>query len=203
MTLSTALNMPNRSPLDLSALLGARAWARLPVAVQRRFAPGHLPVTYCGLMDLRCSRLGRLLGWLVTPLRSPLVTANARAVPTTVRVSTAGAGVVWERSFDGGVGHVLSTKELDADGGLQERTQGGLGMTLAVLEDGSSLVFESRRYFFSLGGWRVMVPSLLSPGTCRVEHRDLGQGQFRFTLSMRHPLWGETFHQTGVFADPT
>jgi len=33
-------------------------------------------------------------------------------------------------------------------------------------------------------------------------HTDLGSGLFRFTLSMVHPLWGETFHQTGVFADP-
>jgi hypothetical protein len=46
------------------------------------------------------------------------------------------------------------------------------------------------------------VPQLLTPGTCRVEHRDEGPGHFRFTLSMRHPVWGTTFHQTGVFADP-
>ncbi|RYF52847.1 MAG: hypothetical protein EOO29_57410, partial [Comamonadaceae bacterium] len=37
---------------------------------------------------------------------------------------------------------------------------------------------------------------------CRVAHTDLGAGQFRFTLSMVHPLWGETFHQSGVFTDP-
>ena len=42
-----------------------------------------------------------------------------------------------------------------------------------------------------------------TPGTCRVSHRDLGDGRFRFTLSMVHPLWGRTFHQTGVFADAT
>jgi hypothetical protein len=35
-----------------------------------------------------------------------------------------------------------------------------------------------------------------------VSHRDLGAGRFRFTLAMTHPLWGQTFHQTGVFADP-
>jgi len=46
------------------------------------------------------------------------------------------------------------------------------------------------------------VPAWLTPGVCRVTHTDLGQGFFRFTLSMVHPLWGETFHQTGVFADP-
>jgi hypothetical protein len=189
-------------PLDLSALVGATAWARLPAAVQRRFAAGHPEATYRGLTDLRCSRFGRVLAWLVKPLRSPLAAANVRALPTTVRVRAVGAGVVWERCFEDGVGHVVSTKELDRDGRLQERTRGGLGMALTVYEQDGALVFESRRYFLDLGRWRVAVPGLLSPGTCRVEHRDLGRGLFRFTLSMRHPLWGETFHQSGVFADP-
>jgi hypothetical protein len=46
------------------------------------------------------------------------------------------------------------------------------------------------------------VPAWLTPGVCRVTHTDLGHGFFRFTLAMVHPLWGETFHQSGVFADP-
>ncbi|RTL36845.1 MAG: DUF4166 domain-containing protein [Burkholderiales bacterium] len=188
--------------LDLPALLGPAAWSRLPLAVQHRFAAGHRDVTYRGSMDLRCSRLGRVLAWLVKPLNSPLVAANARRVPTTVKVRTVGAGVVWERRFEHGVGSVCSTKALDATGRLQERTQGGLGMALEVFEQDGALVFESRRYFLERFGLRLVVPRLFSPGTCRVEHRDLGHGLFRFTLSMTHPLWGETFHQTGVFADP-
>lgn len=191
-----------RQPLDLPALVGPAAWSRLPAAVQRRFAAGHRAATYRGRMDLRCSRLGRVLAWLVTPLRSPLVAVNARGVATTVHVRTVGAGVVWERHFDRGVGSVCSTKELDATGQLQERTRGGLGMSLQVFEDDGALVFQSQRYFLQLGPLRLVVPRLLSPGICRVEHRDLGGGNFRFTLSMTHPLWGETFHQTGVFADP-
>lgn len=194
--------MPITTPLDLSALLGPAAWARLPAAVQRRFAAGHPAATYRGLMDLRCSPLGRVLAWLVKPLQSPLAAANASGVPTTVRVRAEGAGVVWERHFDDGVGHVCSTKELDGVGCLQERTRGGLGMVLDVFEHDGALVFQSRRYFLDLGGLRLVMPTLLSPGTCRVEHRDLGDGRFRFTLSMTHPFLGETFHQTGVFADP-
>ena len=75
-------------------------------------------------------------------------------------------------------------------------------MELEVLEEDGVLVFRSVRYFLVLGAWRVNVPAWLSPGTCRVEHRDLGAGTFRFSLSMVHPRWGRTFHQTGVFADP-
>lgn len=194
--------MPTATPLDLSALLGPAAWARLPAAVQRRFAAGHAPATYRGRMDMRCSPLGLVLASLVKPLRSPLAAANARGVPTTVCVRAEGAGVIWERHFDGGVGRVCSTKELDRAGRLQERTRGGLGMALDIFEHDGALVFQSRRYFLDLGPLRLAMPRLLSPGTCRVEHRDLGDGLFRFTLSMTHPVWGETFHQTGVFADP-
>jgi len=195
--------MKATTPLDLAALVGPAAWSRLPAALQRRFAANHAPVTYRGRLDIRCSPLGRVLAWLVKPFRSPLVAANATGVPTTVRVSPVGTGVLWERSFEGGVGHVCSTKELDSTGRLCERTHGGLGMTLRVYERDGALVFESQRYFLALGRLHIVIPRLLSPGTCRVEHCDQGDEQFRFTLSMTHPLWGETFHQSGVFKDPS
>ncbi len=78
-------------------------------------------------------------------------------------------------------------------------------MSLDVFEEQGSLVFRSRRFWLLWGGLRIAVPALLTPGECRVTHTDLadlGPGLFRFTLSMVHPLWGETFHQSGVFADP-
>ncbi len=195
--------MPTPTPLNLAELVGAVGWARLPLAVQRRFAPGHADTVYQGRMDLHCSRLGRCLAWLTRPLRSPLTGARMQNIPASVHVSSVGSGVVWERRFGHGAGTVRSIKELGAHGGLQERTDGGLAMQLAVFEEDGALVFESRRYFLAVGAWRLPLPAFLSPGTCRVEHRDLGDGQFRFTLSMHHPLWGETFHQNGVFADPS
>jgi hypothetical protein len=194
--------MPTPTPLNLAELVGPAGWARLPQAVQSRFAAGHADTVYQGRMELRCSALGRLLAWVTRPLRSPLTSACVQDIPASVHVSSVGAGVVWERRFGHGAGTVRSTKELGPDGGLQERTDGGLAMQLAVFEQDGALVFESRRYFLACGRWRLPLPNFLSPGTCRVEHRDLGQGQFRFSLSMQHPLWGETFFQTGVFADP-
>jgi hypothetical protein len=124
-----------------------------------------------------------------------------------VRVSDNGlGGVIWERCFHtGSAGQdriVRSTKELGADGGLLERTVGGLSMSLDVFEEAGALVFQSRRFWLVWGRLRLPVPALLTPGTCRVAHTDLGEGLFRFTLSMVHPLWRETFHQTGVFSDP-
>ena len=138
---------------------------------------------------------------------SPLSGVTSNAVPTSVRVFDDGrGGMVWERSFhtagDGAPHVVRSTKQLGADGGLLERTDGGLSMALDVFEERGALVFESRRFTLMLGRLRLPVPALLTPGTCRVTHTDLGDGLFRFELDMVHPLWGHTFHQSGVFADP-
>ena len=200
--------LPAPAPaLDLPALVGADGWARLPAAVRRRFGPGHGTALYAGRMELRCSPVGRVYALLARLFRSPLSGVTATAVPTSVRVHDDGrGGMVWERRFHTACGaspHVVrSTKELGADGGLVERTDGGLSMALAVFEDDGALVFESRRFALILGRLRLPVPALLTPGTCRVTHTDLGDGLFRFDLDMVHPLWGHTFHQSGVFADP-
>ena len=193
--------------LDLPALVGAAGWARLPAAVRRRFGVDHGAATYVGRMELRCSPIGRVFALASRLFGSPLSAVTSTAVPTSVRVFDDGrGGMVWERSFHTAgaeAPHVVrSTKQLGDDGGLLERTDGGLSMALDVFEERGALVFESRRFTLLLGRLRLPVPALLAPGTCRVTHTDLGDGLFRFDLDMVHPLWGHTFHQSGVFADP-
>jgi len=194
------------APLDLPALLGPSAWNRLPAAVRRRFAPDHGDAVYVGRMDLHCSPTGRVFAALSRVVGSPLTSTCKTGIAAAVRVHADGrGGMVWERRFgpaDPGTPTVRSTKELGPDGRLFERTDGGLGMALAVFEHQGSLVFESRHYALVAGRWRLPIPALLTPGTCRVTHTDLGEGRFRFTLEMTHPLWGRTFHQSGVFIDP-
>ena len=195
-----AADEPRRS-LDLAVLVGAAGWSRLPPAVRRRFGVGHGSATYHGTMELRCSRTGRLFARLSRLFGSPLCGASEASLEASVRVFDDGhGGMVWERDFRSQV--VRSTKQLDADGRLLERTDGGLSMGLVVYELDGALVFESRRFLLLLRRLRVRVPALLTPGTCRVVHTDLGGGRFRFDLDMVHPLWGRTFHQSGVFADP-
>ena len=200
-----AAAVPGR--LDLPTLVGAAGWARLPAAVRRRFGVDHGAATYVGRTELRCSPLGRVFALASRLFGSPLSGVTSNAVPTSVRVFDDGrGGMVWERSFHtagAGAPHVVrSTKQLGADGGLLERTDGGLSMALDVFEERGALVFESRRFTLLLGRLRLPVPALVTPGTCRVTHTDLGDGLFRFDLDMIHPLWGHTFHQSGVFADP-
>lgn len=198
---------PVGTALDLPALVGTAGWSQLPETVQDRFAVAHADATYEGHMDLRCSAIGHIYAACARLLGGPLTHINSSAVPTTVRVSGNGhGGVVWERCFhtdaQGKDRIVRSTKEIGTDGGLLERTDGGLSMSLNVFEEAGALVFQSRRFWLVWGRLRIRVPALLTPGVCRVVHTDLGGGLFRFTLSMVHPLWGETFHQSGVFADP-
>jgi hypothetical protein len=195
------------APLDLRALLGEPAWSRLPVAVRDRFEAGHADAVYEGRMvKLECSWIGRCFAALSRIVGAPLTALRAESVPAIVRVSNNGrGGVIWERQFQAagrGATLVRSTKELGPDGLLFERTDGGLGMALVVYEQEGALVFESCRYELVLGRRRLTVPAFLTPGTCRVTHTDLGAGSFRFTLTMDHPLWGQTFHQTGDFVDP-
>ncbi|MDM0113570.1 DUF4166 domain-containing protein [Variovorax sp. J22R133] len=198
---------PVAAPLDLPALVGAEGWARLPANVQRRFGVAHGDTAYAGHLELRCSPIGRLFARMAHAFGGPLTRTNASDMPTTVRVhGDPQGGMVWERCFHraslGGDRMVRSTKEMGPDGGLRERTDGGLTMTLDVFEEAGSLVFQSRRFALVRGRWRIGVPMLLTPGTCRVVHTDLGGGLFRFTLTMVHPLWGQTFFQSGVFTDP-
>jgi hypothetical protein len=208
---AAAPSTPSRAaPLDLAALVGAAGWSRLPAAVQRRFGCAHGDTTYIGHLELGCSRIGGLYALATRLFGGPLTRIRARGVTTTVRVSDDGrGGVVWERGFHRntmlGADHVRtvrSTKQLDREGRLFERTDGGLSMALDVFEERGALVFQSRGFALVWGRLRLPVPTLLTPGTCRVVHTDLGHGFFRFTLSMVHPLWGQTFHQSGVFADP-
>lgn len=194
-------------PLDLACVVGAAAWSRLAPQVRRRFTPGHLPTTYYGALTIRHSWAGALFARLGALLGGPLPLHAGTDVPAEVQVRPDGqGGVVWERWLrqPGRAACVRSTKHADRDGGVSERTDRLLGMALDVRVEGEALVFESRFYFLAptRHGWRLRIPALLTPGRCRVTHAPAGPGRFRFTLTMTHPLLGQTSSQDGIFTDP-
>src|SRR6267142_3224515 len=100
---------------------------------------------------------------------------------------------------------VRATKIIDSRGHLVERLPARLCMPLDVYEQRGVLHFVSRGYYFDLGKrssggrMKLLLPSLLSPGTTHVEHIDEANGWFRFTMTVTHPLFGEMFYQTGRF----
>src|SRR5262249_18328698 len=141
--------------------------------------------------------IGRLIGSPVTP-------REGRDVPTLVRIyrSKRGDGIVWERryGFPGRAPVVVSsTKRPDPPDGLLECATRGFAMRLRVFERDGAIHFASTGYSVEVGRWRLSLPHLLTPGDAHVVHSDEGNGWFRFTMSFRHRLFGETYFQDGLF----
>jgi hypothetical protein len=188
----------------LSAVLGADAWLRLPAAVRERFADHGAAVTYAGAFEVvRASRIGRAFAWLGRLVGTPVAPRTGEHVEARVHVRPDARGVTWVREYrwrDGRRDVVQSTKVVTADLRLIEKLPARLCMPLDTYEAGGVVHFVSRGYFFDLGlGMRLWLPDLLTPGVTHVEHIDLGHGWFRFTMTVTHPLLGETFFHTGRF----
>lgn len=195
----------------LRQVLGAAAWQRLPEAVRARFSETAPDVTYAGAFEVvNASWIGRFFAWLGALVGTPVVPRTGENVAARVDVRATRDGVEWRREYeweDGGRSVVTSTK-LVRDGELIERLPARLNMPLDVREENGVLVFESRGYYFDFRfgdsrfgglGFRLPLPAFFSPGLTRVEHIDLGNGWFRFTLIVVHPWFGEMFFQTGRF----
>ena len=184
-------------------LLGEAAWYRLPAAVRARFPHPAGAVDYVGEFEIvRASLLGRLIAWFCLMLGTPVVPRTGEHVPSVVRVGPSDRGVAWNREYrwPGSTACLVrSTKVIGADGSLVEELPAHLCMPLDVFERSGVLHFVSRGYYFRLGTVHLWLPHWLSPGTTHVEHEDEGSGWFRFTMTVRHPLFGELFYQTGRF----
>lgn len=194
--------------LAFRKLLGEPAWRGLAPAIHSRFGVKPLPgevVEYAGRMSaVRASPVGRLFGHLCRLIGSPIAPYTGDDVPISVFVQQApdGDGVVWRREyFFPGRGKVTarSVKKVDGADSLLECFAGGFTMRMRVFAEAGSLHFLSTGYFVRLGRWRLPIPSLLSPGQTHVIHADRGNGRFSFTMTVRHPFYGETFFQDGWF----
>jgi len=196
--------------LDFARLVGAPGWARLPVAVRRRFAVYPrvgAAITYRGVMHtVSASRLGLILAQLCRLIGTPLAPWRGADVPTEIvlRAAPTVRGITWERTYryaDRPAVLVRSTKRIGRDHGLLEVVGGGFGMRLAVYEHQAALHFRSQRYFWQIGPWQIPLPDLLTPGVAHVVHTDLGAGRFRFAMTFTHALLGVLFEQVGTFTE--
>lgn len=196
--------------LRFRALVGEGGWSRLPAAVQRRFskrlAPGQV-LLYAGeVLETRLSRVGKALSLLARAIGAPLPLADGMTGGATVAVmENAGlGGQSWTRTYAraGRFPQVIHSAKCFAGAtGLEEHVGCGIGMSLAVTEEGGALVFRSVRYFLDVGRWRIVLPRLLAPGAMEIVHRDEGGGAFLFTLALRHPRLGDLVRQTARFRD--
>lgn len=189
-------------------LLGEAAWQRLNPNVRARFAvkpeAGQV-FAFAGVMDVvRRSWFGWLLGHICRLIGTPVTPQRGRDVPTVVRIyrSRRGDGIVWERRyrFSGQAPVVVSsTKRADPPDGLLECAGRGVAMRLRLFERDGAIHFASTGYCIEVGRRRLPIPHLLTPGDAHVVHSDEGNGWFRFTMSFRHRLFGETYFQEGLF----
>ncbi|MES2822344.1 MAG: DUF4166 domain-containing protein [Pseudomonadota bacterium] len=185
-------------------------WHCLNANVQGRFANEPAlteQIFYRGTMEtVECSFFGKVFAQLTRLVVNPLTPYEGKNVPLDVILyRKAGLpGVYWQRTYyhAGRASYtVTSVKGQGNNGRLTESVGAGFGMELSVAAEEGSLVFRSTRYIWTLGKFRVPLPHLLTPGETRVTHQDLGDGSFRFTISMDHLCLGRTFYQTGVFRE--
>jgi hypothetical protein len=192
------------------ALLGAEAWAALPPAVRARFAKRMAPgvsVSYAGeVAGCRMRPAGWLLAQLCRLIGAPLPLGRDAGVAAVVTVTEDGAsgGQVWTRVYARRRGFpqvVHSVKRFAGPTGLEEYLGMGFGIALRVTADGRGIRFLSDHYFVRLASLRLRLPRWLGPGALAIDHEDLGEGRFAFTLSLHHALLGEIVRQVGHFRD--
>jgi hypothetical protein len=192
------------------ALLGAEAWNALPAAVQVRFAKRLLPgqsVSYTGaVVACAMSPAGWLLAQLCRLIGAPLPLGRDADLAAVVTVTEDGesGGQVWTRMYARRRGFpqvIHSAKRFAGPTGLEEYLGAGFGIALTVTATGAGIRFSSDHYFLMLGGRRLRLPRWLAPGALQIDHEDLGEGCFAFTLSLNHRLLGEIVHQVGHFRD--
>lgn len=184
-----------------------KSWHQLHPAVQRRFnrlPTLDKPIIYRGVMEeVACSKAGWLFALLTKIIGNPLSPYQGKNIPMDVVLTTEPnkLGVYWCRTYyfpDHKPFSVTSVKK-DDGGRMMEMVGGGFGMFLDVYAENGELHFKSTRYFWKCLNWYVPLPHWLSPGETHVIHQDLGEGHFRFTITMDHPILKRTFYQTGVF----
>ena len=194
--------------VSVRTLLGETAWFSLPATARARFADHAASAEYRGEFRRSPRQLRGPTACDVLPAARHTRRAVHRRtnVPATVHVfATPDGGTAWQRiyEFPGRKPCVVeSIKRLSREGTLIEALPACLRMALDVYARDGVLHFVSNAYYFELGRLRIRVLDWLPPGTTHVEHIDLGNGSFRFTMRVRHRWLGEVFYQTGCFRDP-
>ena len=75
----------------------------------------------------------------------------------------------------------------------------GLGMKLLLHTQDGNLHFTSDGYFWDVFGIRIPLPALLTPGKTFLCHCNDNPDQFNIHIEIKHPWFGTTFTQVGVF----
>lgn len=191
-------------------LLGEHQWSRLPMAVQHRFSKKieslDCRIFVGDVIETQLSAAGRWLAWVARLVGGPLPDDHGGTGPATVLVTESPSlgGQTWTRTYTrrGRFPQTInSVKRFGGPSGLEEYLGRGLVMRLMLEVEAGALVFRSVGYDVIVRGYRISIPSLLTPGTCAITHRDLGAGRFSFELDLTHPWLGRLVHQIAHFEE--
>lgn len=196
--------------LRFRTLLKAEDWAALPQIVRQRFSKsfsnGELVIYRGTVTKMRMSFAGWLLAQAMRIVGAPLPICTDVNVPSLVCVSehTAGGGQLWTRMYgrkDGFPQTIHSAKLFKGQSGLEECIGFGISISLRCSVEQRALIFTSDAYLLRVFGRQFRLPAWLSPGKLRVKHRDLGDGEFEFSMGLVHPLFGELLFQSAIYHD--
>lgn len=203
------MSIPSEGEL-FKKILGSE-WLRLHPDIQARFDKNPLPgkpLRYCGeLSELTCSRLGRVLGYLTMPLiDGALMPYNDAHFPVDIEVYSKEncAHIFKQRIYRLNQRRPVQFTSYMAEsskGEVLEYVGMGLGMKLVLDVRDGNLHFESDGYFWEVFGVRIPLPAWLTPGKTFLCHRNNSPVQFDIRIEIRHPLFGTTFTQAGVFRE--
>ncbi len=209
---------PGTAPIEklgdirFRALLGVQQWALLPPAVQQRFSKrvaGGRTVVYKGKVTaIAFTRPGFALAHLLRFIGSPLPISRATGNPSVVTVTedAASGGQFWTRLYvrERGFPQVIhSVKRFAGPTGLEEAVGFGIVMALRLSVVDGALVFSSADYALCIGRCRISLPKWITPGSLTVTHEEIDATTFRFTLTLRHPVFGLLVHQEAVYSEET
>ena len=191
-------------------VLGAK-WQQLHPDIQARFDKNPLPnqpLYYQGqLSELSCSHFGRLLGFLTMPLiKGALIPFNDAHFPVDIEVySKPNCRDIFKQR----IYRLHNRKPIQFTSFMREGKNGevleyvgfGLGMKLVLEVHQGNLYFTSDGYFWDIVGVLVPIPALLTPGKTFLCHRNDNASQFNIRIDIKHPIFGKTFSQVGIFHD--
>lgn len=191
----------------IRSALGAQ-WSCLSPATQKRFETDpNQPVFYEGMMsEVRCSLLGKVIALVGKCFGSPLIPHSGEHVPIHVMVykKPDHPDIFKKRTYDFPAKPPFTVETrmcTDSDGQFIEYAGLGLGMIMGLSAQEGRLYFHGTRYVWDTPLGRIPVPAWMSPGLAQVEHRDHEPGRFRVRIEMRHPWFGVTFVQDGIFKE--
>lgn len=211
MSIDTIEVMPSEGAL-FKKILGDE-WPKLHSDIRTRFAKNpnpDSPLFYTGhLSELSCSRFGKLLGFLSMPLiQGALIPYDDSDFPVDIRVYSKRQCM---HIFKQRIYRLHNRKAIQFTSYMKESEKGevleyvgmGFGMKLILHVEDGNLHFKSDGYFWDIAGLRIPLPSVFTPGTTYLCHRNNHANQFDIRIEIHHPLFGKTFTQVGVFKEVT